>query len=551
MNGAQALHPHPRRPRRRRLLHQPRHLGDALRGRPRRRARDAGVLAPLRGGGHRRGRRLRPRWPGARRPRCCTSGPASATASPTCTTPGGPARPVVNIVGDHATYHRPLRRAAPVGHRAPRRRRSRAGTARPPGPTTGRRRRRRRGRRARAARAAWPPWSSRPTCRGRRRRPGPARRGRAAGRRPVPADTVEEVGARPCARASRPRSSSADARSGRGALHAASRVAARHRGQAARRDLPGPPRARRGRPGGRAAGLPGRVGPGPAGGRPPPGAGRRRRPGVLLRLPRPGRATWSRRAAPCTPWPGPATTRRGALRPWPRRWAPPPDARRPGAVGPARAPDGPAHRESLAAGRRRRCSPRAPSWSTRGTRRASSSPAPRPAAPRHDWLCLTGGAIGQGLPVATGAAVAAPDRPVLSLEADGSAMYTLQSLWTQAREGLDVTTSCSSNRILRHLEHGAAPGRRRRRRRRGPGGCSTSPIPTSTSCDLARGMGVPGTARGDRRGPRGGTGSRLRRAGAVAHRGAALGRSGAARAREYQRMHNGINQRTTNRDLRP
>ncbi|HEV7526468.1 MAG TPA: acetolactate synthase large subunit [Acidimicrobiia bacterium] len=66
-------------------------------------------------------------------------------------------------------------------------------------------------------------------------------------------------------------------------------------------------------------------------------------------------------------------------------------------------------------------------------------------APRHDWLTLTGGAIGQGMPVATGAAVACPDRKVLSLEADGSAMYTLQSLWTQARENLDVTTVIFDN----------------------------------------------------------------------------------------------------------
>jgi acetolactate synthase-1/2/3 large subunit len=67
-------------------------------------------------------------------------------------------------------------------------------------------------------------------------------------------------------------------------------------------------------------------------------------------------------------------------------------------------------------------------------------------APPHDWLTLTGGAIGQGMPVATGAAVACPDRKVLNLEADGSAMYTLQSLWTQAREGLDVTTVIFDNR---------------------------------------------------------------------------------------------------------
>jgi acetolactate synthase-1/2/3 large subunit len=67
-------------------------------------------------------------------------------------------------------------------------------------------------------------------------------------------------------------------------------------------------------------------------------------------------------------------------------------------------------------------------------------------APPHDWLTLTGGAIGVGMPLATGAAIAAPGRPVLSLEADGSAMYTLQALWTQAREGLDVTTVILNNR---------------------------------------------------------------------------------------------------------
>ncbi len=67
-------------------------------------------------------------------------------------------------------------------------------------------------------------------------------------------------------------------------------------------------------------------------------------------------------------------------------------------------------------------------------------------APRHDLLALTGGAIGQGLPVAVGAAVACPDRPVLALEADGSALYTIQSLWTMARDGLDVTVLVFNNR---------------------------------------------------------------------------------------------------------
>jgi acetolactate synthase-1/2/3 large subunit len=72
-------------------------------------------------------------------------------------------------------------------------------------------------------------------------------------------------------------------------------------------------------------------------------------------------------------------------------------------------------------------------------------PAATAGAPRHDVLTLTGGAIGYGLPVATGAAVASPDRPVLCLEADGSAMYTISALWSHARENLDITTVILNN----------------------------------------------------------------------------------------------------------
>lgn len=84
------------------------------------------------------------------------------------------------------------------------------------------------------------------------------------------------------------------------------------------------------------------------------------------------------------------------------------------------------------------------------------------AAP-HDWLDLTGGAIGMGIPAATGAAVACPDRKVVNLQADGSALYTIQALWTQAREGLDVTTVLFNNRkyaILQveFMRVGANPG---------------------------------------------------------------------------------------------
>ena len=74
-------------------------------------------------------------------------------------------------------------------------------------------------------------------------------------------------------------------------------------------------------------------------------------------------------------------------------------------------------------------------------------------APRHDYLQLTGGAIGVGIPLATGAAIACPGRKVICLQADGSAMYTVQGLWTQAREGLDIVTIIFSNRsyaILRN-----------------------------------------------------------------------------------------------------
>ena len=86
------------------------------------------------------------------------------------------------------------------------------------------------------------------------------------------------------------------------------------------------------------------------------------------------------------------------------------------------------------------------------------------AAPHHDWLNVTGGAIGGGPPMALGAAIGAPGRRVINMQADGSAMYTVQALWTQAREKLDVTTVLLSNRkyqiLLGELANvGANPGR--------------------------------------------------------------------------------------------
>jgi acetolactate synthase I/II/III large subunit len=84
-------------------------------------------------------------------------------------------------------------------------------------------------------------------------------------------------------------------------------------------------------------------------------------------------------------------------------------------------------------------------------------------APPHDWMNLTGGAIGYGLPAATGAAVAGKGRRVICPQADGSAMYTLQALWTQARENLPVTTIILANRkyqilLAEYANVGATPG---------------------------------------------------------------------------------------------
>ena len=116
-------------------------------------------------------------------------------------------------------------------------------------------------------------------------------------------------------------------------------------------------------------------------------------------------------------------------------------------------------------------------------------PATHAAAP-HDWIAITGGAIGDGIPMAAGAAVACPGRRVVNLEADGSAMYTLQGLWTQARENLDVTTVIFANRkyaiLLGELAAvGANPGRTAL-------DMMDLSRPDLDFVKLAEGMGVPG-----------------------------------------------------------
>ncbi|MGY1813693.1 acetolactate synthase large subunit [Blastococcus sp. SYSU D00820] len=113
-------------------------------------------------------------------------------------------------------------------------------------------------------------------------------------------------------------------------------------------------------------------------------------------------------------------------------------------------------------------------------------------APQHDWLCLTGGAIGDGLPMAIGAAVACPDRPVIGIQADGSAMYTISALWTQAREQLDITTIVCDNGAYAILQGelsrvGADGGGQRAAKLLDLGG------PALDFVAIATGMGVPAT----------------------------------------------------------
>lgn len=109
----------------------------------------------------------------------------------------------------------------------------------------------------------------------------------------------------------------------------------------------------------------------------------------------------------------------------------------------------------------------------------------------HSWLSLTGGSIGQGGPAATGAALACPDRRVVALLGDGGAAYTIQCLWTHARESLDVTTVVFANNSYNILNVEYA-----RLGVKEMGGIAASLFdisnPTINWVDLARSFGVPG-----------------------------------------------------------
>jgi acetolactate synthase-1/2/3 large subunit len=144
-------------------------------------------------------------------------------------------------------------------------------------------------------------------------------------------------------------------------------------------------------------------------------------------------------------------------------------------------------------------------------------PAATAGAPPHDWLTLSGGAIGQGLPLATGAAIACPERPVLALEADGSAMYTISALWTHAREELDITTVIFSNRSYAILgmelarvgaertaadrtgDAGGAPDRDGAARTGGAGGTAAGAGTAGGAGGTAAGAGTAGGAGGTAR----------------------------------------------------
>ena len=117
-------------------------------------------------------------------------------------------------------------------------------------------------------------------------------------------------------------------------------------------------------------------------------------------------------------------------------------------------------------------------------------------APRHDLLTLTGGAIGQGLPNAIGAAIACPQRPVVALIGDGSSMYTIQALWTIARENLNVTTIIFNNAAYSvlnvELERVGAD-------KVGPKAKAQLDLkgPTLNFSEIGKGMGVPSVRAAD------------------------------------------------------
>ena len=255
-------------------------------------------------------------------------------------------------------------------------------------------------------------------------------------------------------------------------------------------DVPAALGHRRRPPAGGQAGLLRRAGARAARGGVVAGAGRGAVAGVVLRLPRGPRGPRARgvhggRA-------GRRRVRRGR-RPW-RRWRPRWRRTRVADPAPRDAPEpapGPLDVRSLCAAVAATLPEDAIVVDESLTAAAVLAPALQTAAP-HTQLALTGGAIGQGPPAALGAAIAAPDRPVVAVQADGSALYTLQALWTQAREQLDVTTVLINNSayaILRVELARTGAGEAAHSGRAGR--MLTLADPTPDFVSLATGYGVP------------------------------------------------------------
>ena len=453
-----------------RVLHQSRHVGDAFRRRARQGRRHALRARPVRGRGHRRGRRLLPHGRQARRdaaasrpgPRQRPRQPAQREqgAAPASSTSSASTRPITSST---------TRRSPPTSRAS--RARSRTGCAP------------RRAPRAVAADGAAAIAAARTA-------PGqiatlilpadtawneadgvaPAR----AGRRAAPRRRRARRALRAALRAGEPADAAADGRWR--CASAAWRWPGASPPRPARASSPRAPTRASQRGAGR---VPIERLPYPvdqalarAEGRAPSDPGRRQGAGGLLRL--------SGQASVLTPdgcqihrlatW---RRTRSARSRRWPRRWA-----RRRTPPGRRSSPGGPRCPPARSRPRRwpprsARCCPRTPSSSDESVTTGRGFFTATAGAPPHDWLNNMGGSIGLGLPLATGAAIACPDRKVLCLEGDGSGMYTLQALWTQAREGLDVTTVVFANRtyaILRpswpaSARHARAEGRRHARPR--------------------------------------------------------------------------------------
>ncbi len=442
-------HPHAGRPRRRHLLHESGDLRDALRRRPRRRAGDARRARTVRGRGHRRRRRLRPdRRAAGRHPAPPRSRPRQRAGQPA----QRPAGPQPGASTSSATTPCPTAPTTPSSSRTS-----------PPWPATSREFVR----------------TSESTDRARRPTPVDAL-GAAVGPPGavatlilpadvswsdggVPVPVVDGVGhptgtrCRPrSGRARRPRPPPSARASGPCAVHRRTGLlgsAARRRRRPGRldrrrtpvRDVPGPPRAGR-----RAARRSSAWATWPSSPRCAWTASAtwcsstpsRRSPSSPTRA---SPATWCPRVAPSTGWPDRATTWSGAVEALADLVGTTPGAAPRQEAGRPGLPTGTADRPDRVPGARRAAARRAPSSPTRATRPGCSPRAPRRAHRPTTGCASPAGPSGRACPSPSGPRWPHRDRRVVALEADGSALYTLQAWWTMAREGLDVTTVILNN----------------------------------------------------------------------------------------------------------